>query len=276
MDQSLLILVSRGTALRLCLLALVTSSAASCVQYREIVSFDEGSISAAPEVITNDFPLEIRPDDLLRIQVHSFDPLAAAPFNLEPPGTGGGMMMQGGLQQLATLELFQGYLVDDDGNIDFPVLGPIEVTGLTLEQLKERLRQRLTEYLKEPVVNVRLLNLKVTVLGEVNIPGVIRLTNPRVTVLEAIGLAGDLTNYSDRSRLLVVREREGERVFAELDLRDPSVFASPFFYLEQNDLVYVRPIEARVATVADPGQRVLQYTSAILSAIAIVVAIVLR
>ena len=260
------------------MLALCSACAwlSGCVQYREIVSFDEGAIPAAPEVIANDAPLEIRPDDLLRIQVHSFDPLAAAPFNLEPAGTGGAMMMQGGLQQLATLELFQGYLVDDDGNIDFPVLGPIEVVGLTLEELKGQLRRRLTEYLREPVVNVRILNLKVTVLGEVNVPGVIRLTNPRVTVLEALGLAGDLTNYADRSRLLVVREREGERVFAELDLRDPGVFASPYFYLEQNDLVYVRPIEARVATVADPGQRVLQYTSAILSAIAIVVAIVLR
>lgn len=252
---------------------LTLATAAGCVNYQEIVSFDEAALAQA-ETIEHDDPIEIQADDLLRITVHSFDPLAAAPFNLEPVGMGQAAAQ--GPVQLQTLELFSGYFVDRDGYVDFPVLGRIGAAGLTLEALKAKLRERLTTYLKDPVVNVRFLNLRVTVLGEVNTPGQLRLTNPRLTLLEALGLAGDLTAYADRSDVLVIREDEGQRRYAHLNLHTGEIFDSEFYYLEQNDLIYVRPIQARVATVADPGQRFLQYLTATLSAAALAIALIVR
>ena len=245
----------------------------SCVAHEELINFNEQTIPyGEQEFIDNSIDLKIQPNDLLRITVSASDPLAAAPFNLDGVGIAGG----GGMQQInqSTLELFRGYMVDAAGNVALPLLGPLKVEGLTIEQLTQRISTDLTAYLRDPVVTARFLNFKVTVLGEVSAPGVVSLSNSRVTVLDAIGFAGDLTDYADRNEVQVIREFEGKREYALLNLRRKDIFNSEFFYLKQNDVIYVRPLRAKVATVADPGQRVVAYGSAFLSVITLIIALV--
>ena len=258
------------TALLLALLA------SGCVSHERLLNFNEAQLNyQSPEEILNAMELRIQAEDLLRITVHSADPAAAAPFNLEEGQQNQMMMQQGGNARTGsnTLELFTGYFVDQTGHIDFPVVGRVEVEGLTLEEAKFKLLEELKVYLNDAVVNIRFLNFKVTVLGEVNAPGTIRLSNKRVTILEALGLAGDLTSYANRNEILVIREQNGQRLYERLDLQSEEIFASPFFYLQQNDVIYIEPIPARVATVADPAGRVISYTSAVLSIATLIIAL---
>ena len=244
----------------------------SCVSYRELVNFEDIDAQREQvEDIDNALELRIQPRDLLRIQVLSVDPEAAAPFNDAAGSAGGG----GGLGQAnnQNLQLLTGYLVDEDGFIDIPLLGRIEAAGQTVESLQFLIRGRLEKYLVDPVVNVRYLNFKVTVLGEVVQPGVIPLPNSRVTVLEAIGLAGDLTDYADRNSVLVVREQDGQRSFKRLNFQNDDVFSSDYYYLKQNDVIYVNPIRARTATVSDPAQRFVTYLAPVLSVATLIIAL---
>ena len=261
------------------LLALLLLTAATgCVSHEELISFKPlDPVTLSPQQIENTTNLTVQSEDLLRITVSSLNPEAAEPFNQSQEdsqqrnqnGSGGGSSLQ--------MELTTGYFVDDAGYIDFPVLGSLDVGGLTLSEIKEMIAGRLADgYLKDPVVNVRFLNFKVTILGEVNTPGLLRLSNKRVTLLEALGMAGDLTDYANRTNVLIMREDNGERTFARLNLQNEDIFSSPYFYLEQNDVIYVEPIEARVATVADPLQRIVGYASAALSLVSIVIALALR
>jgi polysaccharide export outer membrane protein len=267
--------------LNITLLLTTTLLLSSCVRHRQLINFNQANLPEdAPEQIVNAMNLTIQPEDLLRIEVTSFDPIAAAPFN---PGTGpDGQRPQNNMQMMGgqggqggnyMLELFQGYMVDQDGYIDFPVLGPVKVKGLTVEEAKALIYTEVEQYLKNPVVEMRFLNLKITILGEVNVPGVQRLSNKRVTLLEAIGMAGDLSDYANRNNLLVIREEEGRRTYTRLDLQSAEIFTSPYFYMQQNDVIYVEPIQARIATVADPAQRIISYTTAGLSLISLIIAL---
>lgn len=250
----------------LLLFLLVTAS--GCVSYDELVNFRELEVPGGrAEQIENALELKIQPKDLLRIEVESVDPQASAPFNE--------MGMEAGIGQVSNqnLQLFQGYLVDEDGFVDLPLLGRIEAAGQTVESLSFLVRGKLQAYIKDPVVNVRFLNFKVTIFGEVTLPGVLALPNSRVTLLEAIGLAGDLTDYANRSSVLVIREQDGVRSYKRINLQTDEVFSSEYYYLKQNDVIYVEPIKARVATVSDPGQRLLSYVSPVLSVASILIAL---
>jgi len=244
-------------------------TAQGCVSYDELVNFRELKADRERvEAIENGIQLQIQPNDLLRIEVESVDPTAAAPFNEAGLGSGLGQVSSQNLQ------LFQGYLVDQDGFVDLPLLGRIEAAGQTVESLAFLVRGKLKTYLRDPVVNVRFLNFKVTVIGEVALPGVISLPNSRVTIVEALGLAGDMTDYANRSSVLVVREQDGERSYKRLNLQSDEVFNSDYYYLRQNDFIYVEPIRARTATVSDPGQRLISYLSPVLSIASIIIALV--
>lgn len=273
--------ISKTTFTPLLSMLIATVLLSSCVQHRQLINFNEADLPEdTPEQIVNAMNLTIQPEDLLRIDVHSIDPLAAAPFN---PGSGpDGQRPQNNMQMMGgqggqggnyMLELFQGYLVDQNGYIDFPVLGQLKVEGLTIEEAKGQIYKLLQEYLKDPVVEMRFLNLKITILGEVNGPGVQRLSNKRVTLLEALGMAGDLSDYANRNNVLVIREEEGRRTYTRLDLQSAEIFTSPYFYMQQNDVIYVEPIQARIATVADPAQRIISYTTAGLSLISLIIAL---
>ncbi len=243
-----------------------------CVTHESLISFQEGIPRKDAELIENLPPLRIQPNDLLRIQVHSINEKAVAPFNIDQGGANNNQpRIQN--QSGAGLERFMGYYVYPDGSIEFPVVGRIELGGLTLEAANRKVQGLILPYVTDAVVNIRFLNFKVTILGQVKTPGVIQLSNQRVTLLEALGQAGDLTDYARRDNILIAREVDGTRTYARLNLQDFDIFQSPYFYLQQNDMIYVAPQRARTATVADPAQRLISYSSGLLSIVTLIIAL---
>ena len=140
-----------------------------------------------------------------------------------------------------------GYLVDKNGEIDFPILGKLQVAGLTRLELTELIKQKLIDedLIKDPIVTVQFLNFKVSVMGEVSRPGSFTINSDRITLLEALSMAGDLTIYGRRDRVAVIRETDGKRTILFHDLRSSDIFLSPCYYLQQNDIVYVEPNKAK-------------------------------
>lgn len=242
-----------------CFLLLTLLGLSSCVTHDELLNFNQGPAFPDTAVDIQNLPqLQIQPDDLLSIRVKSLEPLAAEPFNVDPANMNMGMMGGGG-----NVRPLIGYLVSREGTIDFPMLGTIKVVGMTTDELKELLLEELEPFLKEPVILVRFLNFRITVLGEVLQPGTFFVANERVTVLDMLGQAGDITPYGNRTNILIIREQNGQRQTATLNLQDREVFESPFFYLQQNDVIYVEPMPTRTAAIRDQSQRILPWLSAI-------------
>jgi polysaccharide export outer membrane protein len=236
---------------------LVAIFASGCITHEELINFSQGEpYPKVPQAITTPPELEIQPDDLISIRVYALDLEAALPFNVDPPTMNVNQMGDGSNRPLF------GYLVDNKGYIDFPILGSIRAGGLTTDQLKGVILAKLKSYLKDPVVTVRFLNFRLTVLGEVSRPGSYLVANERLSILDALGLAGDVTPYANRMDVQIVREENGYRTYATLNLQDRDIFKSPYFYLQQNDLVYVSPLEERTASLRDQSQRALPYLSA--------------
>lgn len=190
--------------------------------------------------IENQYEVKIHNDDLLAIMVNSKNPELALPFNMPL------VSYQMGYQSAYGQKIL-GYLVDSDGNIDFPILGKIHVAGMTRKELTAYLKQRLIDedYIKDPIVTIQFLNFKISVMGEVNRPGSFDISSDRITLLEALSKAGDLTIYGRRDRVAVIREVDGVRTILYHDLRSSDIFQSPCYYLQQNDIVYVEPNKAK-------------------------------
>lgn len=198
--------------------------------------------AAQSEIQATVHETKIKPNDLLTIVVSADDPLAAAPFNLPitPSYTPNG-------PQINTIQQLQTYLVSDEGNISFPVLGTISIAGKERKEAVDLLEERLKEYIKNPIVNLRIVNYNISVLGEVTKPGNFTVQDERITVLEALSLAGDLTIYGKRNNILVVRDQgDSTKVNYRIDLTNSDFMKSPAFYLQQNDIVYVEPNRAQV------------------------------
>ena len=233
------------------------------------------------QVINGTYEVQIQPDDILEIIVNSLNTDAAAPFNMgntNPAPAPGSQIIQGMTNGKISSSNTgttngEGYLVDKQGSIDFPVLGNIEVKGLTITQLKALLKSKLDRYLQDPIINIRLLNYKVTVLGEVVHPSTYSIPSERLTVVDAIGMAGDLTIYGKRENVLLIREEKGERKFIRLNLNSSDVFESPYYYLKQNDIIYVEPNKSKIAA-ADITQ--LRNISIVTSAITLLIVIISR
>ena len=223
--------------LLLCLIAFLASCSApkEVLYLQDIASIKEENIDKNYEVI-------IHKDDLLAILVNSKDPELALPFNMPV------VTYQIGAQTTAQQRLL-GYLVDQNGDIDFPILGKIHVEGLTRMQVTELIKQKLMseDLIKDPIVTVQFLNFKVSVMGEVTRPGTFDISGDRITLLEALSMAGDLTIYGRRDRVAVIREKDGKRRILYHDLRSSDIFQSPCYYLQQNDIVYVEPNKAKTA-----------------------------
>ena len=166
-----------------------------------------------------------------------------------------------------------GYLVTDNGTIELPLLGTLSVGGLTNVQAAELVRGKLKTFLKEPTVNVRNLNFRVSVLGEVARPALFTIPNERLTLPEALGLAGDLTIYGRRDNVLIIREENGKRTFARLDLTKRDAFRSAYYSLRPNDIVYVEPSQARIAT-ADRTFQIIPIVLGVVSILASVFTII--
>ena len=233
----------------------------SCIKLPELINFTEGAdFDQLPTSITNLPPLKIQTDDLLSIRVGALDLVAAEPFNIDPPNMninniGGG----GGIRPLI------GYLVNIEGELDFPILGKIQAAGLSTDELKAIIIEKLQPYLKDPVVVIRYLNFRITVLGEVFNPSTFFMSNERVTLLDALGQAGDLSPYANRTNILIIREQNGERSFGRINLQNRHLFESPYFYLQQNDVIYVEPLSEKTASLRDQSQRILPWLSVITS-----------
>lgn len=184
------------------------------------------------------YDAKIMPKDLLTITVNTTDPEAAAPFNLTVQTTLNNQTRSSYSQPSLMM-----YLVDNEGMIDFPVLGRLKVGDLTKTEAEELIRQELKPYLKEiPIVNVRMSNYKISVLGEVARPGTFNVSNEKVNIFEALALAGDMTVWGVREDVKLIREdSNGERQVVSLNMNDANIINSDYYYLQQNDVVYVTP-----------------------------------
>jgi len=237
---------------------------ASCTSRKKIVYFQDIDSTALEDVDNYSDQLEIATNDILNINVRTLNPDAALQFN---PQAGQG-------QQNIRLDILKvnGYLVKKDGTIDFPELGAISVKGKSTKEVQRFLEKELQDYLKNPIVSVRLINYKFTVLGEVNRPGTYEIIEENYTLLQALGQAGGLTINGKRKNVLVIRHKDGERIAKRIDLTSSDWMNSPFYFVKQNDQIYVEPNNPQVKRAGFIGNAstVLSALSVILSAIVII------
>lgn len=248
----------------------------ACSVPKETLYFDTNGATDSSVHLTKIppyIPSFIQPDDILAVKVQSISDFVdktpveifndgGIEYNITAEGGGGG----GGGDAL------KAYLVDAEGNIDFPILGKIKVEGMTIRRVKDTITQLLQTYVKSPVVEVRILNYNITVLGEVKWPGVVVAPNHRINVLEAIGAAGDIMITGRRDNVMVIREtKEGYRQFCRVNLNSRDAFANPYFYLKQNDIVYVAASRAHRQT--NNNSFVRFYLPLITSTVAAIVAV---
>ena len=230
-----------------------------CTSYQKIPYLQDFETVNATEELTAMYDAHIRPKDLLTITVNTTDPEAAAPFNLTVQSAANSNLTQWVTQQAA----LQQYLVDNQGNIDFPVLGELHLGGLSMNEAESMIREKLQPFLKEtPIVTVRMVNYKISVLGEVAKPGTFIINNEKVNVLEALAMAGDMTIWGLRDNVKLVREEEnGKRNIVVLDLNRADIVKSPYYHLQQNDILYVSPNKTK-AKNSDTGQSTSLWVSA--------------
>ncbi len=230
-------------------LLLVFISVVSCKVPGDVVYFQN---SEDLEQITskNSFTPVFKVDDIVSILVSASDMDAARPFNLMGASIGAASGEGAAASSGSSGSSSEGptYLIDEEGNIDFPVLGSLKIAGLTRIEVKKMLKEKLKIYINDPIVSVRLQNFKITVLGEVRSPGAYTIPNERITIIEALGLAGDMTIKGKRPNVMVIRENEGVNTYHRVDLTSKSIFESPVYYLAQNDVLYVEPNNSQIRT----------------------------
>lgn len=255
----------------ICLLILLMGSCTSSKQNIVYMSDLQQKQSGAMPVKYE--PLKIRPDDELVINVSSEVPAATAIYNLPFNNTS----YKNEIPLQNTTVRFQTYIVNNQGDITFPVLGKIKVGGMTTTELADYLYKRISETVENPVVRVELVNFKVQVLGSVNAPGTVNLTSERVTILDAVARAGDLRTGGRRDNVLVMREENGEVKYQRLDLTSSDIVNSPYYYLKQNDVVYIEPGEIIKDELDYSARRSykIQLTTTIVSACSVVASLII-
>ncbi|MBR4793384.1 MAG: polysaccharide biosynthesis/export family protein [Bacteroidaceae bacterium] len=229
--------------LRFFLLSCLIFGLTACTSSKKILYF-QNLDDAELKPLTTEYEAVIKKDDRLTIVVSGPDKLVCAPYNLtlnEMSATGGGT---GSNPETATLS----YLVDRNGDIEFPILGKIHVEGMTRNDLVNYLTEEIGKDVKDPIVYVAFRNYKITILGEVRSPGTYTIDSEKINILQALGRAGDLNLTAQRQDILLLREVDGVLTHHRIDLRDKDILESPYFYLQQNDVIYVAPSATRVAT----------------------------
>lgn len=223
----------------------------SCNTYKSIPYYqDLDRNSPTQEAISNYSPAVINKADILGINVSSRTPEASAIFNYSAKDS--------------RTEI-NGYVVDERGEVQIPLIGAFKVVGLTTAQVQDKLNQLLLTYYKDPVTNVRILNFKVAIYGDVVKPDVYSIKDEKITITQALTMAGDLTITAMRKNVVLIREEDGKRNFIPIDLTSKKIFSSPYYYLKNNDQIYVQPSNLKLATV-DRGRT----TSLVLSALSVV------
>lgn len=246
---------------------------ASCGTQKKSILYLQDAVADQPETIVNQYELKIKPSDILGVTVNSRYAELAAPFNLSS------ITFQNATTGKATGNQAQGQVVDDAGFISMPVLGKIKAAGLTRSELAADIEQRLITggHIKDPVVNIQFLNFKINVLGEVSRPGEFAINSDRVTLFDALSMAGDITDYGVKERITVIREQNGQRTIGYLDATSTDVFKSPYYYLQQNDIIIVDPDEIKQANanVNQKGRNTLSTVTSILSILVTVTSLTL-
>jgi polysaccharide export outer membrane protein len=213
----------------------------SCASKKDLVYYQDIDAIAAAGKSTS-YEIKIQPDDLLMIIVSAEDPEIAAPFNLKSIS----IQSPGKLDAVTGQQTMQLYLTDANGFIEFPVLGKLKVSGMSRSEVLQMLQQKIGVYIKNPIINLRVMNFKVSVQGEVNLPGTYPVASDRITLIEALTMAKDLTIYGKRNNILVIREIDGVKSYNRVDITKSDFIHSPFYYLAQNDVVYVEPNKNKI------------------------------
>jgi polysaccharide export outer membrane protein len=231
---------------------------ASCTSYKNVPYMqDVETVNAAVQTQAA-YDARIMPKDLLTITVSTTDPEASEPFNLTVQTA-----VSASSRSLTSQPMLQQYLVNNDGTVEFPILGSLQLGGLTKGEAEDMIREKLKPYLVEtPIVTVRMVNYKISVLGEVSRPGTFTISNEKINVLEALAQAGDMTVYGLRDNVRLIREdAEGKQHIYTLNLNDADIVLSPYYYLQQNDILYVTPNKAK-AKNSDIGSSTTLWFSA--------------
>ncbi|WP_158799985.1 polysaccharide biosynthesis/export family protein [Pedobacter sp. L105] len=260
-------LTSKRVSLALTFFALSALLLGSCASSKKTVYFIDQQDAVLK---SNNIPVKnvIQPNDILSISVTSLNPAATEIFNkpnnsyVSSSGANGSNLQS------------PGYLVNDEGNIQFPVLGDLKVTGMTTNELRIKITSELInrKLLVDPIVIIRQLNFKVSVLGEVSRPTVVNVPSEKISLLEALGLAGDITIYGKKDNVMIIREEDGVKKIKRINLNNSEIFTSDYYYLKSNDIVYV---EANRAKVAGSTKSAI-YVPIILSILSIVAIIATR
>ncbi len=238
----------------------------SCVSKKEIVYFQNDKIDQSK--VSNSYKTIIKPDDLLQITITALDVEAVKPFNLAAVTYSTSSNSAIGVAQQQT------YLVDTNGEIEFPVLGKIKIGGLTRNETIDLLKSKLSpDYIKKPNINIRIANYKISIMGDVQRPGSYNIPNERITILDALALAGDVNLSGQRNNILIIREEGDKKVEYQVDLLSKSIFTSPVYYLQQNDVVYVEPNYAKIqsASANSNASLFISITSAIVAVVTLLI-----
>ncbi|HLT65524.1 MAG TPA: polysaccharide biosynthesis/export family protein [Flavobacterium sp.] len=233
----------------------------SCASKKDVLYYSDIDVAELKE---NIFNTEFQVDDLLMIVVTAQDPLAAQPFNVTTTFTVNPLNQAGGGQYQQHL-----YLVDSNGNIEFPILGTLKVAGKTKHEFTEELKTKISQYIVNPIINLRLMNFQVSVQGEVARPNVYTFNSERITLPEVLAQAGDLTIHGNRKNVLIIRDQNGKQITKRIDLTSSDFINSDFYYLKQNDIVYVEPNQVRVnSSAVGPNVSVIISVASLLITIA--------
>lgn len=233
----------------------------SCVSKSKIVYMNNIDNSKSYES-SKQYEPTLQPDDLLSIIISAENPEITVPFNLP--------QIQGNYEINNNQNGIKTYLIDNEGFIEFPVIGKVKLAGLTRTAATKKMVEIISEYIKKPGVNLRILNYKVSVLGEVIKPGSYTIPSERITILEALSLAGDMTIYGVRDNVLIIREIDGKKTYNRVDLTNADLLNSPFYYLAQNDVVFIEPNKTKVnSSVVGPN------TSVILSGVTVLISLLI-
>lgn len=238
-----------NTLLKFTFIVITTSLFLGCANTKDAIYFSSTKSNEYGSSLESLEPV-IQKNDLLSINVSSINPDASEIFNAYNTSN------MRSLSASNTVAPATGYLVDQEGYIQFPMLGKVKAAGLTKKALKDQIEGDLLsrKLLLSPIVDIRYLNYKVSILGEVARPSVLTVPNEKLTLLEALGLAGDLTIYANRNNLLLIREEEGKKKLIRLDLTTDEIFTSPYYYLKSNDIVYVEPNKTKIASAGAARQ----------------------
>lgn len=228
----------------------------SCASKKDMIYYQDIDAMAGEEKL-NSYEIKIQPDDLLQISVYAEDPEITKAFSLNVSS-----------ETVAGANTGSVYLVDASGFINFPTLGKLKVSGLSRTDVLDLLNSRVSQYIKKPIISLRITNFKVSVQGEVNAPGSYPISSERITLIEALSMARDLTVYGKRDNILIIREIDGVKSYNRVDITKAGFMNTPFYYLAQNDVVYVEPNQNKIN-----GSAVGPSTGLIFSVMSILVAL---